>query len=193
MLSTPHREIRPQGIDGRSGVFQIVLIRIWGKEALSCTRHKNVSIRYALDHIEHRDHSSSVTKNSCDNANSYLFAAMQEIGKLPDAEVILWQMNWIFTRFYEASRTVRRFTFWSLDEVTSCTKSATPFLGGHWKPSWLKKGTMYSLGPWNTMCPELAVSVIWKNEMKILSCLWRAEENLAIKALLLHHTVWYEH
>ena len=40
-----------------------------------------------------------------------------------------------------------KLTCWSFSEVTSCRKSATPFLSGSLKPRLLKKGIVCSFGP----------------------------------------------
>ena len=49
-------------------------------------------------------------------------------------------------------------TFWSLRDVTSCKKSATPLRSGQRKPSGSKKSSTCSRGPWYT-CSNLAYQI----------------------------------
>ena len=51
-------------------------------------------------------------------------------------------------------------TFWSLRDVTSCRKSATPLRSGHTNPCCSKNSTTFSRGPWYTMYPARQASMI---------------------------------
>uniref|UniRef100_A0A0E0JX62 Uncharacterized protein n=1 Tax=Oryza punctata TaxID=4537 RepID=A0A0E0JX62_ORYPU len=42
----------------------------------------------------------------------------------------------------------------SAGSLTSCKKSATPFLSGHLKPIASKNSRMFSRGPWYTIWPS---------------------------------------
>lgn len=77
---------------------------------------------------------------------------------------------------------------------TSCKKSATPFLSGHWNPIDLKNSNTCSRGPWYTIWPS-EMRIISSNRLYVSGAGWRREITAVPWSMWIDRlrafTIWY--